>query len=112
MRNVYATLLIVVSASSPALASAGGTSHSYSGHPQVTTVSHRLDNNNGQVEGGVPAVVGSTGSGDEMFRYDPQRANDRRGLGPRIRVRGVVCRVQVTGHPDLTPLKPGRPCIG
>jgi len=50
---------------------------------------------------------------EETFRFGSQQAaNDRRGLGPRVRVQEPKCRGRVAEIRDSRPLKRGRLCIG
>jgi hypothetical protein len=108
MRNVYSTLLMVISAAFPMLALAGTPSYSTFDQRYVITRLHHVEN-----DAGVPTLPGSVEVADETFRYGPQRAaNDRRGLGPRVPARGPQCRARVAELPDHRPFERGRPCIG
>jgi hypothetical protein len=107
MRNVYATLLMAISASLPMSALAGGLSYSYSDQPYVVTRLPRVEN-----DADVPTLRGSVEVADETFRGSQRAADDRRGLGPRVRAPQPQCRARVAELPDLRPLRRGRPCIG
>jgi hypothetical protein len=117
MRNVYAALLMAIAASFPMSVPAGTPSYSVFDFDQPDMVAPL----HGEADSGVPTLRGSVVTTppnsaeltEETFRFGShQAANDRRGLGPRVRAQESKCRGRVAEIRDSRPLKQGRLCIG
>ncbi len=106
MRDVYAVLLVAISAIMPAMTLAGGRVD-----PQSDPF-YPIAARSGFDQDGVAGSVSGPAAGDS-FRYGsgPPK-QDPGGLGPRIRVLPPQCRARVLGIDDSTPLRRGRLCIG
>ena len=106
MRDVYAVLLMAISAIVPAMTSASGRVDLHSDPYYPIADRSGLDHD------GVAGLVFGPAA-NETFRYGSGAPKqDPGGLGPRIRVLAAPCRARVDDIDDSAPLRRGRLCIG